>query len=93
MNESEESQQVINNLVTAIYLEVKTMILNLPTYNLVIISSLKVKKLSDSKITITKKFLDGITAYQKYFSGSITVIMESTNDKTTNLDDIIVNII
>jgi len=62
------------------------------TSKLVLLPSLKVKKISDYQIVITQKFIDGIIEYQKYWSGLIVVYMEEDDTLNNNLDNILINI-
>ena len=59
---------------------------------LVLLPSLKAKKLSDSQIIITKKLLEGINEYQKYWVGEIEVILEEDRSVLDNLDNITINV-
>jgi glycosyltransferase involved in cell wall biosynthesis len=59
---------------------------------LILLPSLKVKKVSDDQIIITQKFIDGVFEYQKYWSGSIVVILENDNFYNNNLDQILINL-
>ena len=43
---------------------------------LVLLPSLKVNKISDNQIIFTKKLLDGVNEFQKYWAGAIEVILE-----------------
>ena len=59
---------------------------------LILLPFLKVKKVSDDQIIITQKFIDGVFEYQKYWSGSIVVLLENDNFYNNNLDHILINI-
>ena len=52
---------------------------------LVLLPSLKVKKVSNHQIIITQKFIDGVIEYQKYWSGSIVVFVEEDDALNNNL--------
>ena len=55
---------------------------------LVIIPSLKAQRVSENEVVITRKFLDGILEYQKYWPGSIVVWMEPADGPSNNLDNV-----
>ncbi len=59
---------------------------------LVLLPSLKVKKVSNHQIIITQKFIDGVIEYQKYWSGSIVVFVEEDDALNNNLDNILINL-
>lgn len=59
---------------------------------LILLPALKAKKVSDNQLIITQKFIDGVLEYQKYWPGSIKVLIEEENILTNNLDNIVVNI-
>ena len=59
---------------------------------LILITSLNVQVKNSSRISLTQKFLDGVIEYQKYWSGPIVVIMEATDEKSNNLDNIEISI-
>ena len=54
--------------------------------NLTIIPSLAAKRLSNGRVLITQKFLDGILKYKSLWPGSITVLMEESSQEDDNLD-------
>ncbi len=59
---------------------------------LVLLPSLKAKKVSNHQIIITQKFIDGVFEYQKYWSGSIVVILEEDDALNNNLDNRLINV-
>jgi colanic acid/amylovoran biosynthesis glycosyltransferase len=59
---------------------------------LVLLPGLKAKKISFNEIVITRKFLDGVNEYQKYWGGEIQVLLEEDIFISNNLDNITVNI-
>lgn len=58
---------------------------------LILLPALKAKKVSDNQLIITQKFIDGVLEYQKYWPGSIKVLIEEENILTNNLDNTVVN--
>ena len=58
---------------------------------LILLPGLKAKKKSDNQITITQKFLDGVNEFQKYWGGTIEVILEEDSLASDNLDNITVS--
>jgi colanic acid/amylovoran biosynthesis glycosyltransferase len=59
---------------------------------LVLLPGLKAKKISAQQIVITKKFLDGVNEYQKYWGGGIEVLLEEDVSVSDNLDNVTVNV-
>lgn len=59
---------------------------------LVLLPGLKAKKISADRIVITKKFLEGVNEYQKYWEEEIQIIFEEDISVSNNLDNITVNI-
>lgn len=53
---------------------------------LVILPNLTAKKVSENQIILTRKFIDGISEYFKYWSGEIVVLIEEDFDLSSNLD-------
>lgn len=64
--------------------------MNLP--KLVILPTLKARKISDKQAILTQKLIDGIVEYQKYWSGSIVTLIEEDFALSNNLDDVTVEI-
>ena len=56
--------------------------------NLVITPAIKAIAKSNGKVIVTKKFIDGIIEYQKYWDGSVTVLIEDTSSASENLDNV-----
>lgn len=61
-------------------------------YKLAIITSLKVIVKSEKKIFLTKKFINGIIEYQKYWHGKIVIFIEESKDLSNNLDNKLVDL-
>jgi glycosyltransferase involved in cell wall biosynthesis len=59
---------------------------------LVILPSLKAKKISDTQIILSQKFIDGMRIYQEYWSGTITLLIEEDPSLNDNLDNISVDV-
>ena len=59
---------------------------------LVLLPGLKAKKISADQIVITKKFLEGVNEYQKYWGGEIEIILEEDVSVSDNLDNVTVNV-
>ncbi|MEB3120324.1 MAG: glycosyltransferase [Snowella sp.] len=59
---------------------------------LVILPSLKAKKISDTQIILSQKFIDGMRIYQEYWSGTITLLIEEDQSLNDNLDNVSVDI-
>jgi colanic acid/amylovoran biosynthesis glycosyltransferase len=58
---------------------------------LAILPGLKTKKISNDRVIITQKFLDGVLEYQKYWPGSIAVFLEEDLSTSDHLDNILVD--
>lgn len=54
--------------------------------NLTILQPLPVKKLPNGKVLLTRKFIEATEKFQWFWPGSITVLMEETDQETDNLD-------
>jgi colanic acid/amylovoran biosynthesis glycosyltransferase len=65
---------------------------SLEKLKLVLLPSLKAKKISDSQIIISKKLLDGINELQKYWAATIEVILEEDKLVSDNLDNITIHV-
>lgn len=59
---------------------------------LVLLPSLAAKKVSDTQISITQKFLDGVHEYLKYWPGKLVVLIEEDSNLSDNLDNVTVDI-
>ncbi|VXD23480.1 Glycosyl transferase group 1 [Planktothrix serta PCC 8927] len=59
---------------------------------LVLLPGLKVKKASNHQMIITQKFIDGVFEYQKYWPGSIVVLIEEDEGLNKNLDNRLINV-
>lgn len=59
---------------------------------LVLIPTLKVKKVSNHQVIISQKFIDGVLEYQKYWSGLITVFIEEDNTLNNDLSNTLIDI-
>lgn len=59
---------------------------------LVLIPTLKVKKVSNHQVILSQKFIDGVLEYQKYWSGSIVVFIEEDNTLNNDLSNTLINI-
>ncbi len=55
---------------------------------LTVLPALPARKLADGKVILTQKFVDGMKKYLEYWDIPTTVIMEPTEQGTTNLDEI-----
>ncbi len=62
------------------------------TRTLVLLPSLAAKKVSDTQIIITQKFLDGVHEYLKYWPGKLVVLIEEDSNLSDNLDNVTVDI-
>lgn len=54
--------------------------------NLTILQPLPVKKLPNGQVLLTRKFIEATEKFQWFWPGSITVLMEETDQETDNLD-------
>lgn len=54
--------------------------------NLTILQPLSVKKLPNGQVLLTRKFIEATEKFQWFWPGSITVLMEETDQETDNLD-------
>lgn len=61
-------------------------------HRLVILPSLAAKKVSDTQIIVTQKFLDGVLEYLKYWPGELVVLIEEDPNLSDNLDNVTVDI-
>lgn len=59
---------------------------------LILLPSLGAKKVSDTKIIITQKFLDGVIEYLKYWPGQLAVLLEEDANLSNNLDNVTVDV-
>ncbi|MGL5133337.1 MAG: glycosyltransferase [Planktothrix sp.] len=59
---------------------------------LVLIPTLKVKKVSNHQVILSQKFIDGVLEYQKYWSGLITVFIEEDNTLNNDLSNTLIDI-
>lgn len=59
---------------------------------LILLPSLKARKISDNQIIITQKLLDGINKFQKYWAATIEVILEEDKLVSDNLDNISIHV-
>jgi glycosyltransferase involved in cell wall biosynthesis len=59
---------------------------------LVILPSLKAKKISGTQIILPQKFIDGMLIYKEYWSGTITLLIEEEPSLNDNLDNILIDI-
>lgn len=55
-------------------------------FNLTILQSLRVKNLPNNQISITRKLVEAVLKFESLWSGSITVLMEETQQESDNLD-------
>ncbi len=62
------------------------------TRTLVLLPSLAAKKVSDTQIIITRKFLDGVHEYLKYWPGKLVVLIEEDPNLSDNLDNVTIDI-
>lgn len=58
--------------------------------HLVITPTLRAITGRPGKVIVTKKLIDGVIEYQKYWDGPITVLVESTSSTSENLDNVVV---
>ena len=54
--------------------------------NLTILQTLKAKKLPNGEVLLTRKFMEAILKFIELWPGSITVMMEETQQENDNLD-------
>lgn len=64
--------------------------MNLPT--LILLPSLCAKRVSDTQMIITQKFLDGVLEYLKYWPSKLVVMLEEDVNLSNNLDNVIVDV-
>lgn len=59
---------------------------------LILLPSLVAKKVSDSQIIVTQKFLDGVLEFLKYWPGKLLVLLEEDSSLTNNLDNVTIDV-
>jgi glycosyltransferase involved in cell wall biosynthesis len=59
--------------------------------NLTILQPLQAKRLPNGQVLLTRKFIEATEKFQCFWPGSITVLMEETDQETDNLDKKIFN--
>lgn len=59
---------------------------------LVILPSLRAKKISDTQIVLSQKFIDGMQMYQEHWSGTIILLIEEDSSLNDNLNNILVEV-
>ncbi|MDO9127581.1 MAG: glycosyltransferase [Parvibaculum sp.] len=62
------------------------------SWTLILLPSLVAKRVSDTQIIITQKFLDGVLEYLKYWPGKLLVLLEEDSNLTNNLDNVTIDI-
>jgi colanic acid/amylovoran biosynthesis glycosyltransferase len=57
---------------------------------LVVLPSLKAVLRPDGRVTVTQKFVDGMTEYARYWDGPVSAIVEPATEAGDNLDNVLV---
>jgi glycosyltransferase involved in cell wall biosynthesis len=53
-----------------------------------IVPSLRARKLPDGRIVLTRKFVEGVNEFHRFWGGPVEVCMESSEDESGNLDEL-----
>jgi glycosyltransferase involved in cell wall biosynthesis len=53
-----------------------------------IVPSLRARRLPDGRIVLTRKFIEGVNEFQRFWDGPVEVYMECSDDQYDNLDEL-----